>query len=295
MDVKALINCLIDMIVLFQAPFLSTATACIMPPMSACGELKFGCTSVIDSSNLDKSRWPSITPEQCFEVELQTRTQAENLTWHTERASRITASQFHRIINRHAVVTDKFLSSLFSPKPFTSAATTYGMNQEKFAKEEFLSRHQGAHVHAIGFVINPSYPFLGASPDARVCVGNETGIMEVKCPYSSRYKTLEECCSETDFCLEKSDSGLKLKTSHMYWFQVQGQLLVTGAKFCIFVVFTQKDLHEERILPDFNTMNYLLQRLYDFYCNHARKFIDASSSRLLTEKELHAMLSDIED
>ena len=112
--------------------------------------------------------------------------------------------------------------------------------------------------------------------------------MEIKCSYSSRYNTLKECCSQPDFCLEKSDSGLKLKKSHMYWIQVQGQLLVTGTNFCIFILFTQTEIHKEKIVPDIDMMNDLLQKLYDFYCNHARKFIEGLSSNA-------AVMSVVED
>ena len=43
------------------------------------------------------------------------------------------------------------------------------------------------------------------------------------------------------------DGDIQLATSHDYYFQVQGQLGVTGRKWCDFFVYTQKGFHLERI------------------------------------------------
>ena len=40
----------------------------------------------------------------------------------------------------------------------------------------------------------------------------------------------------------------------MHWFQVQGQLLVSGAKICDIVTYTKQDLLIERIEPDEGVM-----------------------------------------
>jgi hypothetical protein len=38
-----------------------------------------------------------------------------------------------------------------------------------------------------------------------------------------------------------------LKRTHAYYFQVQGQLLITGRQFCYFVIWTPKGLILEKI------------------------------------------------
>ena len=48
---------------------------------------------------------------------------------------------------------------------FTSKATTWGCNHEKFARDMFIDVHKESHenvkVHDTGFFMNPSVPFLG--------------------------------------------------------------------------------------------------------------------------------------
>ena len=50
----------------------------------------------------------------------------------------------------------------------------------------------------VGFVVNPVYPWLGASPDFLIGDCKEPspyGIGEVKCPFSKRETSIEEACA----------------------------------------------------------------------------------------------------
>ena len=71
-----------------------------------------------------------------------------------------------------------------------------------------------------------------------------------------------------NFCLEVTSNGYQLRTSHEYWYQVQGQLLVTGAPFCLFIVYTNKNLWSSVIQPDQYTMTSMLPKLARFYQAH---------------------------
>lgn len=51
------------------------------------------------------------------------------------------------------------------------------------------------------------------------------------------------------FC-QLSDGQMSLKRNHDYYYQVQGQLHVTGRTFCYFVVWTTKGLVYEKIERD---------------------------------------------
>ena len=53
---------------------------------------------------------------------------------------------------------------------------------------------------------------------------------------------------------ETVGNQITLKRNHMHWFQVQGQLLVSGAKFCDFVTYTKQDLLIKRIETDEGVM-----------------------------------------
>jgi hypothetical protein len=51
-------------------------------------------------------------------------------------------------------------------------------------------------LHVRGFIVNPNFPWLGASPDFLINDSNEQasslGLGEVKCPYSKRGSTIKE-------------------------------------------------------------------------------------------------------
>jgi len=72
----------------------------------------------------------------------------------------------------------------------------------------------------------------------------------VKCPSKHRKSKIAEACVDSSFCLACVNDGFQLKRTHNYYYQVTGQLALTGAQFCDFVVWTEVDLHIERIHLD---------------------------------------------
>lgn len=104
-----------------------------------------------------------------------------------------------------------------------------------------------------GLIVNPKLPWLGASPDALVSDSSEEqvyGAIEVKCPSSKADSTIMEACNDKSFCLELANNKTVLKKKHIYFFQCQGVMAICQLSWLDFVVFTQKDLHVERIYFD---------------------------------------------
>ena len=122
-----------------------------------------------------------------------------------------------------------------------------------------------------GFVISEEYPFLGASPDAVVHdptnLEEPFGVVEIKSPFSFCQFTPIDAAKSASFSCELSSSGSnwKLKHSHQYCCQVQGQMAITGRKWCDFVVYTEQDISVDRISFDLKFWKDLLQRLFSFY------------------------------
>ena len=229
-----------------------------------CGNLSFpqlAPVTVKEEYHIDE-----ITKEECQQIEEKTRDQINSTLWVEERKGRITASKFGMILKRKHV-TEKFLGSLINPTSFTSAQTSYGVNNEKTAIQNYI-KESGNHVHDCGLVVNPKFPFLGATPDGKVCEDGVTGLIEVKCPYSARDLTVEEASRTKSFYLKNNSGTITLKKKHDYYHQVQGQLMVTGAEFCDFVVYTRKDLFIQRIFADVEFMQSMLDDLTDFYFKH---------------------------
>ena len=69
---------------------------------------------------------------------------------------------------------------------------------------------------------------LGASPDRLVEENDTLGLAEIKCPYSVFGRSIKEVCQHPNFCCDISNSTPSLKPEHEYYYQIQGQLAITG-------------------------------------------------------------------
>lgn len=74
-------------------------------------------------------------------------------------------------------------------------------------------------------------------------------------------------------------SECKLKEDHPYYAQVQGQMAVTGARWCDFIVYTSKGIYIQRILFDPVFWAGLKQKLLSYYFEH--HFLQFASAKLL--------------
>ncbi|XP_071118722.1 uncharacterized protein [Haliotis cracherodii] len=222
-----------------------------------------------------------MTQEQCEQLEQLTRDQTNSQMWFQARKHRLTASTFGIILKRKTI-TEKFINNIINEKAFTSAATSYGKSNERQAIEKYI-KQSGNHVHDCGLVVNRKFPFLGATPDGKVCEDGITGIIEVKCPYSARDMSISDaCCLLPKFCLQNTDGIISIKKAphnHEYFYQVQGQLMISGAAFCDFVVFTKKDLFIQRIFPLPVFMQQMLDELSAFYFQHVKPVLCLPSSQ----------------
>lgn len=74
-----------------------------------------------------------------------------------------------------------------------------------------------------------------------------------------------------DIPVEVNSSGeqhLKLKPTHIYYSQIQGQMAITERSWCDFVIYTEKGISVERIPFDAEFWNNkLLPKLIDFFDN----------------------------
>lgn len=114
----------------------------------------------------------------------------------------------------------------------------WGINHEDSVIKLFEEAMQ-MKVTPTGLWLHPS-GVLGASPDGLIG-GN--AIIEVKCPFKHRMNSAEDIQQDTKYCF---DADGKLKTSHPYYHQIQGQLTILDRSLCYFVVWTTK---ETIILP----------------------------------------------
>ena len=127
-------------------------------------------------------------------------------------------------------------------------------------------------VHQCGLVVDPKYPFLGASPDRMVCCSCcGKGLLEIKCPFKYRdySPTDDQVLSDSKYCLKRSPNGnIHLSSKHKYYYQVQGQIALCNAIYCDFVCWTEKGLFIERIKRDEDLITTMLPQLKQFFLGY---------------------------
>ena len=75
---------------------------------------------------------------------------------------------------------------------------SYAMDTTMREKVITFMLQTGFTTQIRGLVVNPSFPWLGASPDAVVIDPSvsSVGMLEIKCPYARRLSTVEEATSD---------------------------------------------------------------------------------------------------
>ncbi|CAB1351237.1 unnamed protein product [Coregonus sp. 'balchen'] len=115
-----------------------------------------------------------------------------------------------------------------------------------------------------GLVIHPDVPWLGASPDGLIYDPMECppfGLVEIKCP---NVKNDVDCKY-----LQMQHGTATLQRRHAYYWQVQGQLLITGLQWCDFVVCAQEDVLVQRLHLDPEVTGVIREKAdyYYYYVN----------------------------
>ena len=115
-----------------------------------------------------------------------------------------------------------FITNRLSPKTINSATINSGRKNEHTAIECYIQyqkkRGMDVTVHNCGFFINVAIPWLAATPDSVVEIGEEKGCLEVKCPFVCAKKSITAASVEKSFCLHNSNGKLQLKTCHQYYY-----------------------------------------------------------------------------
>uniref|UniRef100_A0A8P4G0Z6 YqaJ viral recombinase domain-containing protein n=1 Tax=Dicentrarchus labrax TaxID=13489 RepID=A0A8P4G0Z6_DICLA len=204
----------------------------------------------------------AVTETQATSLERQTREQHKSALWRTARAGRITASNIHSVVS--TPLSSPALSTVkkvcYPHKPSYTGnrkqddeqltPMEWGRAKEDTARELYRRKqelqYEDLKVEKCGFIVNPSFPELGASPDALVdCVCCGKGCVEIKCPHKHRDHTISQACADKDFCLEFTS--------------VQTQIFVAE----IVQVTPDAEFWETTLLPKAQTFFY---KVHTFIC-----------------------------
>ena len=120
-------------------------------------------------------------------------------------------------------------------------------------ENRMCKKHVNFTMPKSGFIISPSYPLMGASPDGIIkcrCCGY--GVLEIKCPYSCYEKTIGERIDESRFFPQEKKGEILLDVYHAYYLQVQVQMKFNDidAQYCDFVVWSANNLFVQRLYLD---------------------------------------------
>ena len=181
-----------------------------------------------------------------FELEKKTLLQSLSFAWYEERKKRLTASNFGLLIKRRQGIYPKAILQKLKNKKFKSVACEWGKDNENRAINSYeCASSTDSAVEKAGLIVNPKWPWLGASPDGILKKDGKIIAIEVKCPYSKRNMSIKEACTDIRFFLHYADNEAKLKQKHNYFYQCQGIMAITEIKEIDFVVFTSSDLSIE--------------------------------------------------
>jgi len=202
------------------------------------------------------------------EIERETVEQSQSRKWLELRRYLLTASNFGQVIlSRPDTGCEGILKSMLYSPDLDTRAMEYGREHEQDAKKD-LELALGIEIKECGLYIDSNNVFLGATPDG--LIGHDT-LVEVKCPFSAAHMDPEEAILNkkiTFWKINKKKEITGINTNHKYYYQVQGQLQITGRKYGIIVFWTKKDIRFEKIERDDNLWNTkIFPKLKQFYFN----------------------------
>ncbi len=223
-------------------------------------------------------------------ISKNTRGQATNPTWMHERKIRLTASKFKSIASRKKDDHTALLKNLTTSKNFKATHTDFGRAAEPIAlsvyKRDMERLYQvNVDVQDIGLVVNPQYPYLGASPDGFVTIHTNPpkyGLAEVKTLSKYGHLTAKEAANMPDMYISLDANGkIRLDRKDERYYQIQGQLFVCGLDWCDLIVWSpQGKPAYERIWKDPALWSTMLVKLSDFYFTHLLPCLTAKSNVL---------------
>lgn len=153
--------------------------------------------------------------------------QSSKKSWFQARKNRITASKAKQIFSarKSETILRYFFQTLSDNSNFK-----YGRATEAQAKRKYVEI-TGQVIEEVGVFVHTKYPWLCATPDGIVLMGDRAKVLEIKCPSSCRD-------SEISVPYLKNNS---IPKNHPYYFQIQIQMFVCNVDVCDFFVFSSED------------------------------------------------------
>ena len=162
-----------------------------------------------------------------------TKAQSDCLDWYEQREGRITSFTAHSVLHTDIQNPSKsLLKSICFPdkKELRVPAVLWGKENEKDALKDYeqtmktmVPQHINWSCQKAGLLVDTDLPFIGASADGvTLCDCHGKRVIEVKCPYSFRDKTLQEFFSRSKL-LYLLENGEKIYWKMQFLYKIFGQ------------------------------------------------------------------------
>lgn len=148
--------------------------------------------------------------------------------WFAARCGKVTASRVADVVAKtrsgYGASRANYMGELIAERltgvpaaSYTNQAMQWGIDTEPMARDAYTF-YTDAIVAEEGFIVHPTIPASGASPDGLV---DDSGLVEIKCPNTATH----------------IDALLSGKIPAKYVTQMQWQMACTGRQWCDFVSF----------------------------------------------------------
>ncbi|XP_029907317.1 uncharacterized protein LOC115359119 isoform X2 [Myripristis murdjan] len=175
---------------------------------------------------------------------------------------------------RRARLTDRF-REICHLKPGTSHVEHLIFKMQKGTKDQDKDKDQMLEAlreyckqvfvnwSPCGLVVHPDAPWLAAVPDGLVYDPSEThnyGLVHVRCPQIRSFVNSQ--------FLDFQRGALELRKNHAYYWQIQGEMMVTGTDWCDLVVYTQEDILVQRVYRNTAMIKPMKEKLDRFFFHY---------------------------
>lgn len=197
----------------------------------------------------------SLAIQDARDLERNTRPQSECELWFLERKKRITSTNFSSIVRRKKEITTTFCQKIW-PKKRSYVQSNFmklGKNNEDAAVTKYLTINPNYKAFPCGLCVNPGVPFLAASPDRVIfdSTSETYHLLEIKTLAKggiTEHLNIRDCINAgyADF-LKCINGVVSLKENHSHYYQIQGQLALTGLQYCDLLVDSGDEVFIQKI------------------------------------------------
>lgn len=232
------------------------------------------------------------------QIERNTILQSGSSEWLELRRQILTASNFGRVIKRRNDVSccNLVKDILYKQSIGHVQSIKHGQDNENIAKEQ-LAKQENVKIEPCGLFLDQEIPFLGASPDGII---DENTIAEIKCPITAYKLGLEKAIDEKKILFYKKlpNQTYIINKEHNWWYQIQGQLHITGKYKCMLGIWSGENfpVKIELIYKDDTFWDTKMKnKLHKFYIDcMLPELVDPRHTRSMTIRDPSYIVSAIE-